>query len=1631
MDIRTPKHGAAAVFLSFALAFTLGACSSGGFEKEVVAPRPPDPEQQRPAISLSGPSSEIAAEGGTVTVEIANDGGGSLSWSASLDATWAEIDGSTSGTGTASLSITVEENEDSQSSRTVTVTVRSNNASNSPQTLDLTQSPAAPPTLDASAADYSIEPDGETVTVDVTVSTADAEWELAAIGEDWARVLGKDEGSGSGSLSIEVDANDTGASRSLTLTVRLIDHREITAELHFSQSGAQLPALAVEADDYIAAAGGDTIEIDITFTGSAAGNADWAATISEGGEHARIIGVTSGTGNSTITVRVDANPDTEQRGFTVSVEAENASGSPKEVSFVQDAADESSQPALTVTATDYNISAAGETVSVSISFAGNAAVDWTASIEEGSEHARLVGVSSGIGNASLTVEVDANADMEQRGFELSVEAENASGSPKILNFVQRGSGASSIGVTASSYTVAANGATITVSVSAGSSVQWSAEASEDFAHLVGSSQDTGNGTLTVSIDPNNGQDRRAFEVTVTPQSGDPQSVGFVQEGAADGTLPALTVTATDYNVAAAGETVSVSIAFTGNAAVDWTASIEEGSEHARLVGVSSGIGNATITVEVDANSATEQRGFELSVEAENASGSPKILNFVQRGSGASSIGVTASSYTVAIAGGTIEVTVSAGAAVQWSAEASEDFAHLVGSSQGTGNGTLTLSIDPNNGQDRRAFEVTVTPQSGDSQSVGFVQEGTAPAVLSVTVTNQLIPHTGGTARLTISNTGGGRMNWFASITESWASISGSAGGINAGTAELVIDENEGGRRTLVVTVTADGAAGSPQTITITQSGAPDQPLTAARVFANKYSASPNGDNIIVTIDVTGNDALSWEADDVVAAMTCVGYEIEEIPGMDGADPTEQQVETAYNRGEWVRLLGTSRGAGDGTVRLQVDANNAILGADGDYKCTTVRWSFQITIRFPDTPELNQTLYFSQDPNRPPSTALSLWAPSRQISNAGETVEANLTIIGTEQVYWVACVSETWAHLEGPATGTLDGTGSVVIRVRVDANAGTSRTFTLTVAENACPTGTPNTAITFTQAAAAGMNIRDAIASESSGNMVFTATITPPPTRPVTVSYTTMDGTATAGLDYRHTSGTLTFAPGTTTQTLSVPILDDSENDGVETFTIMLSSVDAVPIADSEAVGTITNSDPIPSAWLARFGRTVSVHVTDAIESRLTRRSRVPARPFGSDGPQPAPSASMATGSQRASVAQEYARRHARTAVSADNLLRSDGLLVPVGADEEDSRWSAWGRQSTTRFAGSDQALAIDGEVRTTTMAMDASFGRWLAGGALAYNSGSGSYGHPQATSGTITSRLTTFNPFAAFALNDHAHIWGTLGYGYGSMVVDSETAQPIHTSLTHRMAAAGLRGELAQFAFGRGSWNLALRSDAMFSATAADAADGLAESSGRAARVRAGIEGRGSVPMTLLSGAFLEPSVNIAVRYDGGDAERGAGIEAGAGMAVRTARFHIELTARTLALHHAEDASEWGFTTSVMYRPEDGGRGLSVTLGSSWGLADTPAAIWRDGSTHAHPDQLLRQEQRMRLEVGYGLADVDRASLWTPFAAFVTGTPQRSARIGIRLAAETDARASLHIGVNQSPFRPTDFTTALTASMRW
>ena len=142
-------------------------------------------------------------------------------------------------------------------------------------------------------------------------------------------------------------------------------------------------------------------------------------------------------------------------------------------------------------------------------------------------------------------------------------------------------------------------------------------------------------------------------------------------------------------------------------------------------------------------------------------------------------------------------------------------------------------------------------------------------------------------------------------------------------------------------------------------------------------------------------------------------------------------------------------------------------------------------------------------------------------------------------------------------------------------------------------------VTATVEGPALLSVADARAREGvDAAVAFAVSLSREATGVVTVDYGTHDGTAKAGEDYTLTRGTLTFAVGETGKTVSVPILDDGHDEGEETFTLKLHNAKGAWIIDGEATGTIENSDPIPKAWLARFGRTVTDQVLDAVEARL-------------------------------------------------------------------------------------------------------------------------------------------------------------------------------------------------------------------------------------------------------------------------------------------------------------------------------------------------------------------------------------------------------------------------------------------------
>jgi hypothetical protein len=121
----------------------------------------------------------------------------------------------------------------------------------------------------------------------------------------------------------------------------------------------------------------------------------------------------------------------------------------------------------------------------------------------------------------------------------------------------------------------------------------------------------------------------------------------------------------------------------------------------------------------------------------------------------------------------------------------------------------------------------------------------------------------------------------------------------------------------------------------------------------------------------------------------------------------------------------------------------------------------------------------------------------------------------------------------------------------------------------CPSGVPTLSVT------------DASVVESDAPALtaieFTVSLANPCGAEVQVDYATAPGTAAAVTDFVATTGTLTFAPGVTTQTVSVPIVNDNQFEADEYLLLNLTNPVGASIADSQATGDILNDDAANSA----------------------------------------------------------------------------------------------------------------------------------------------------------------------------------------------------------------------------------------------------------------------------------------------------------------------------------------------------------------------------------------------------------------------------------------------------------------------
>ena len=583
----------------------------------------------------------------------------------------------------------------------------------------------------------------------------------------------------------------------------------------------------------------------------------------------------------------------------------------------------------------------------------------------------------------------------------------------------------------------------------------------------------------------------------------------------------------------------------------------------------------------------------------------------------------------------------------------------------------------------------------------------------------------------------------------------------------------------------------------------------------------------------------------------------------------------------------------------------------------------------------------------------------------------------------------------------------------------------------------------TIASPVGISVADARVEEGAGAVLaFAVTLSRAAAGQVTVDYQTVNGTASAGSDYTATSGTLTFEAGESSQTVEVAVLDDAHDEGEETMTLRLLNPSEGRLADAEATGTIENTDPLPRALLARFGRATALHVMEQVEVRLeaSRASGFRGRFAGRElrrGMERDMGRNFLTRLQSTAVQGARDTTGVQSDLSGAEFLRTGlpgggDLLMGSGfvLNRETGGGASvllWSRGMESRFSGRDGELSLDGGVRATMFGADYAKGPLMAGLMLSHRRGLG--GYQGADVGDVASSVTGLHPWVGYKLTERVTLWGVTGYGRGSMSLTPGEALSLPTSLTSpaspmslegglsmSMLAGGVRGNLVDG--GVGGFGLAFKADALWVGTGSEAVDGpagrLAGTEAVVTRVRTALEAsRGYV---FGHGIALRPSFEVGLRRDGGDAETGAGVDVAGSLIVADplTGLSVDVRVRTLLVHQDEGFRERGVSVSFSYDPTpQTPLGFTARVAPSWGgqAMSGADALWgrdtMEGLGAAGPGS----GDRLDAELGYALP-VGSRLVGTPRFGVTTSEYGRDYRLGYSLAVVQGGAMSFQFGLD-------------------
>lgn len=255
-------------------------------------------------------------------------------------------------------------------------------------------------------------------------------------------------------------------------------------------------------------------------------------------------------------------------------------------------------------------------------------------------------------------------------------------------------------------------------------------------------------------------------------------------------------------------------------------------------------------------------------------------------------------------------------------------------------------------------------------------------------------------------------------------------------------------------------------------------------------------------------------------------------------------------------------------------------------------TFTVTLRTPVNVTIARAAATVTILNDDPLPTISV---SDVLMNEGNTGTANANFVVALSNPSSSTITVNYATADGTALAGLDynaASGSltytpgqtsktVAVQVRGDTLDEPSETFTLSIsgASNATIGTAVGTATITDNDNPPSIRISDVTVTETDPgatvDAVLNVTLSAPSSFPISVNYATTGGTATSNVDYTAASGTVAFAAGETSKSVTITVLGDNINEVNETINVDLSGAVNATIADSRGVVTITENDPLP------------------------------------------------------------------------------------------------------------------------------------------------------------------------------------------------------------------------------------------------------------------------------------------------------------------------------------------------------------------------------------------------------------------------------------------------------------------------